>query len=160
MRPRRFVRSSSSTLLSVALIAGKNEEDCKVQLFSASWEGRRSDKFEPFVIPPLSLLGKVRAFFFFIHQRPREAWPALRFGMSWCRKNGGKPASHMPIGRHFHLHWNQQLPTMSEMYIIKRDGRKESVHFDKITSRISKLCYSLNPKVRFVLFRPWKNMAP
>lgn len=40
---------------------------------------------------------------------------------------------------------------MSEMYIIKRDGRKESVHFDKITSRISKLCYGLNPKVRSVL---------
>lgn len=39
---------------------------------------------------------------------------------------------------------------MSEMYIIKRDGRKESVHFDKITSRISKLCYGLNPKVRFL----------
>lgn len=34
------------------------------------------------------------------------------------------------------------------MYIIKRDGRRESVHFDKITSRISKLCYGLNPKVR------------
>ena len=41
---------------------------------------------------------------------------------------------------------------MSEMYIIKRDGRKESVHFDKITSRISKLCYGLNPKVRLILF--------
>lgn len=40
---------------------------------------------------------------------------------------------------------------MSEMYIIKRDGRKESVHFDKITSRISKLCYGLNPKVRYFL---------
>ena len=66
----------------------------------------------------------------------------------------------MPNDCHFHLHWNHQLPTMSEMYIIKRDGRKESVHFDKITSRISKLCYGLNPKVRFVLFRPWKNMAP
>lgn len=48
---------------------------------------------------------------------------------------------------------------MSEMYIIKRDGRKESVHFDKITSRISKLCYGLNPKVRSILFRPWKNMG-
>ena len=42
---------------------------------------------------------------------------------------------------------------MSEMYIIKRDGRKESVHFDKITSRISKLCYGLNPKVRKKLSR-------
>lgn len=35
------------------------------------------------------------------------------------------------------------------MYIIKRDGRRESVRFDKITSRIEKLCYGLNPKVRF-----------
>ncbi|GAN06255.1 ribonucleotide reductase large subunit RNR1 [Mucor ambiguus] len=30
------------------------------------------------------------------------------------------------------------------MYVIKRDGSKESVHFDKITSRIAKLCYGLN----------------
>ena len=76
--------------------------------------------------------------------------------MSWCRKNGGKQqATCHTATRHtassFPLHWNQQLPTMSEMYIIKRDGRKESVHFDKITSRISKLCYGLNPKVRSVL---------
>lgn len=31
-------------------------------------------------------------------------------------------------------------------FVIKRSGKKESVHFDKITSRISKLCYGLNPK--------------
>jgi ribonucleoside-diphosphate reductase alpha subunit len=30
------------------------------------------------------------------------------------------------------------------MYVIKRDGRKEGVHFDKITARISRLCYGLN----------------
>eukprot|EP01035_Chromulina_nebulosa_P018017 gene18017-23656_t len=30
------------------------------------------------------------------------------------------------------------------MYVIKRDGRKEQVHFDKITSRVSKLCYGLD----------------
>ena len=30
------------------------------------------------------------------------------------------------------------------MYVIKRDGRKEEVHFDKITARISRLCYGLN----------------
>ncbi|WP_442794768.1 ribonucleoside-diphosphate reductase subunit alpha [Pelobium manganitolerans] len=30
------------------------------------------------------------------------------------------------------------------MFVIKRDGRKESVKFDKITSRIEKLSYSLN----------------
>lgn len=33
------------------------------------------------------------------------------------------------------------------MYVIKRDGRKESVKFDKITARIKKLCYGLNPIV-------------
>lgn len=31
------------------------------------------------------------------------------------------------------------------MYVLKRDGRKENVHFDKITSRIAKLCYGLDP---------------
>lgn len=30
------------------------------------------------------------------------------------------------------------------MYVIKRDGRKEPVHFDKITARISKLSFGLN----------------
>lgn len=30
------------------------------------------------------------------------------------------------------------------MYVIKRSGRKEPVHFDKITSRIKKLCYNLD----------------
>ena len=32
------------------------------------------------------------------------------------------------------------------MYVLKRDGRKEIVHFDKITSRINKLCYGLDPQ--------------
>ncbi|RAJ02494.1 ribonucleoside-diphosphate reductase alpha chain [Chitinophaga skermanii] len=31
------------------------------------------------------------------------------------------------------------------MFVIKRDGRKESVKFDKITARVEKLCYGLNP---------------
>jgi ribonucleoside-diphosphate reductase subunit M1 len=30
-------------------------------------------------------------------------------------------------------------------YVIKRDGRTEPVHFDKITARIMKLSYGLNP---------------
>lgn len=30
------------------------------------------------------------------------------------------------------------------LYVVKRDGREEKVMFDKITSRISKLCYGLN----------------
>ena len=31
------------------------------------------------------------------------------------------------------------------MYVIKRDGRRENVSFDKITSRLNKLCYGLDP---------------
>jgi len=33
------------------------------------------------------------------------------------------------------------------MYVIKRDGKKETVKFDKITARIEKLCYGLNPSL-------------
>ena len=33
------------------------------------------------------------------------------------------------------------------MYVVKRDGRREPVMFDKITSRIRKLCYGLNSLV-------------
>src|SRR5688572_21132697 len=32
------------------------------------------------------------------------------------------------------------------MFVYKRDGRKESVKFDKITSRIQRLCYGLSPE--------------
>ncbi len=31
------------------------------------------------------------------------------------------------------------------MYVIKRDGNRESVKFDKITARVQKLCYGLDP---------------
>ena len=33
------------------------------------------------------------------------------------------------------------------MYVVKRDGRKEAVKFDKITARIMKMCYGLDPMV-------------
>lgn len=33
------------------------------------------------------------------------------------------------------------------MFVLKRDGRQETVQFDKITARIKKLCYGLNPLV-------------
>ncbi|MFX0555875.1 ribonucleoside-diphosphate reductase subunit alpha [Maribacter sp. CXY002] len=33
------------------------------------------------------------------------------------------------------------------MYVVKRDGRKELVMFDKITARVRKLCYGLNDLV-------------
>jgi hypothetical protein len=35
-------------------------------------------------------------------------------------------------------------PRQISMFVIKRDGRKELVHFDKITARITKLCYGLD----------------
>ncbi len=33
------------------------------------------------------------------------------------------------------------------MYVVKRDGRREQVQFDKITARVKKLCYSLHENV-------------
>ena len=33
------------------------------------------------------------------------------------------------------------------MLVMKRDGHRESVKFDKITARIQKLCYGLSPLV-------------
>ena len=36
------------------------------------------------------------------------------------------------------------MPNYSKIFVKKRDGREEEVHFDKITSRIKKLCYGLN----------------
>jgi len=37
-----------------------------------------------------------------------------------------------------------QQKNSDRMYVKKRDGREELVHFDKITSRIQKLCYGLD----------------
>ncbi|CAN5441064.1 ribonucleoside-diphosphate reductase subunit alpha [soil metagenome] len=37
------------------------------------------------------------------------------------------------------------LNKLSFMYVIKRDGNRESVKFDKVTARIQKLCYGLDP---------------
>ncbi|HJN54001.1 MAG TPA: ribonucleoside-diphosphate reductase subunit alpha, partial [Flavobacteriaceae bacterium] len=33
------------------------------------------------------------------------------------------------------------------MYVVKRDGKKQPIMFDKITARVRKLCYGLNPLV-------------
>ncbi|MCF8275114.1 MAG: ribonucleoside-diphosphate reductase subunit alpha [Flavobacteriales bacterium] len=33
------------------------------------------------------------------------------------------------------------------MFVVKRDGRKETIKFDKVTARIQKLCYGLDPIV-------------
>ncbi len=37
------------------------------------------------------------------------------------------------------------------MYVLKRDGRKETVKFDKVTSRIQRLCYGLSDHVEPVV---------
>ena len=31
------------------------------------------------------------------------------------------------------------------MHVVKRDGRREAVMFDKITARVKKLCYGFDP---------------
>ncbi len=41
----------------------------------------------------------------------------------------------------------QFLKNLKLMYVVKRDGHKEPVMFDKITDRIKKLCYGLNDLV-------------
>ncbi|MCK5637392.1 MAG: hypothetical protein KAH67_01695, partial [Flavobacteriaceae bacterium] len=33
------------------------------------------------------------------------------------------------------------------MFVVKRDGKREPVMFDKITARVRKLCYGLNDLV-------------
>ena len=33
------------------------------------------------------------------------------------------------------------------MYVVKRDGRKEPIMFDKITARVRQMCYGLNDLV-------------
>jgi ribonucleoside-diphosphate reductase alpha subunit len=40
-----------------------------------------------------------------------------------------------------------KLSEYKKMYVVKRDGRKEAVKFDKITARIIKMCYGLDPLV-------------
>ena len=32
------------------------------------------------------------------------------------------------------------------MHVVKRNGKKEEVKFDKVTARVQKLCYGLNPE--------------
>ena len=39
-------------------------------------------------------------------------------------------------------------PGVLEMYVVKRSGKKEPVHFDKITARIAKLCTAVSVRTR------------
>jgi len=39
------------------------------------------------------------------------------------------------------------MKMMNKSYVIKRDGRREDVHFDKITSRLNKLTYGLDDSI-------------
>ena len=60
-------------------------------------------------------------------------------------------SSHNFANSFHHNHTGIDQPTnqtnRSTMYIIKRDGRQQRCQFDKIQSRISKLCYGLDQKV-------------
>ena len=41
------------------------------------------------------------------------------------------------------------------MFVVKRDGKRQSCQFDKIQSRISKLCYGLDQKVSAACLSRW-----
>ena len=43
-----------------------------------------------------------------------------------------------------------------DMYVLKRNGSREESHFDKITSRIKKLCYGLNTEFISPYAITWK----
>lgn len=40
--------------------------------------------------------------------------------------------------------FDECLSCRNGMYVVKRDGRQEMVHFDKITARLKKLSYGLS----------------
>ena len=51
----------------------------------------------------------------------------------------------------------QEIPELDpNMFVVKRDGREEECHFDKITSRIKKLCFGLDTKYMSTLSITWK----
>ena len=51
------------------------------------------------------------------------------------------------ISQHQNISTTQgQQEDTTSMYVVKRDGRHEKLHFDKITSRIEKLCFGLDTK--------------
>ena len=52
--------------------------------------------------------------------------------------------SSTPTSSQFSTSTEGTTSITSKMYVIKRNGQQESVKFDKITSRIQKLCYGLN----------------
>jgi len=54
-----------------------------------------------------------------------------------------KKTKHSVWTKNFKLKENK----VNIMYVVKRDGRKEAVKFDKITARIVKMCYGLDPLV-------------
>jgi hypothetical protein len=62
--------------------------------------------------------------------------PALLF--SNFRRKRREPYTPAPSSR------RRSDQNKMAMYVVKRDGRQEPVHFDKITARISKLAYGLN----------------
>ena len=69
------------------------------------------------------------------------------------RTNTPPPLSFITKKNHLVTHLPFH-PNKITMYIVKRDGRQQSCQFDKIQSRISKLCYGLDQKVCLLLLSP------
>ena len=80
----------------------------------------------------------------------------LKLPLDWLtlclnpKQPAATPLTHFPLARSLHLISFSLLlfPSLfpAIMHVVKRDGRRETVHFDKITSRITRLCYGLNAK--------------
>jgi hypothetical protein len=68
-----------------------------------------------------------------------------------------RPYSHRKGKKKKHARRTRHSHAMSGLYVIKRDNRKEPCRFDKITARVTKLSYGLNPEfcdpVRFFFRR-------
>src|SRR6218665_3291574 len=80
----------------------------------------------------------------------REKLISLRSGWANIKRQAYWEAPTEKTNRSFRWtktfsHKNMNL-FKKNMLVIKRDGRKESVKFDKITARIEKLCYGLDGK--------------
>ncbi|KAL0134314.1 hypothetical protein PUN28_001250 [Cardiocondyla obscurior] len=61
--------------------------------------------------------------------------------MDLCKKFGKLSSTS---SNNFILKMPSKETARGKMHVIKRNGRKEDVHFDKITSRIAKQCYNLD----------------
>ena len=71
--------------------------------------------------------------------------------MQWVYGNilgvihGNIPTSGVSVSRNINVN-AYSPPQPNPMFVKKRDGKQQEMQFDKITARIKKMCYGLNPE--------------